>query len=79
MSSTVSEETRAFDPRQTRAALTQVTDGLIREFGWLPPGTVIRHTARARMELRRTGVRQGLATATEAMVRTRLRALTASR
>jgi hypothetical protein len=50
------------------------TQGLVREFDpLLPAGEVIATVARCRQELTRSGVRRGLATATEAMARARLR------
>lgn len=55
--------------------LDLATQSLIVEFGGsLSAGTVIRTVARAREELLRSGVRQGLAVATWAMARHRLQA-----
>lgn len=49
------------------------TQGLVREFHpRLSAGEVITTVARCRQELMRSGVRRGLATATEAMARARL-------
>lgn len=61
------------EPRQD---MRWVSDRLIAEFdGLLPAGTVIRHVARAREQLVVLGLRAGLAYATEAMARSRLRDL----
>ena len=54
------------------------TETLIREFQpSLSAGTVITTVLNCRTELRRTGVRRGLAIAAEAMARSRLRAIAA--
>jgi hypothetical protein len=59
-----------------REELRLITSRLIKEFaGRLPAGTVIRCVANAREQLFRSGVRDGLATATEAAARRRLSAL----
>jgi hypothetical protein len=61
--------------KQARAGLDSATQALIAEFAEaVPAGTVIRSVARAREELLRSGVRQGLAVATLAMARHRLQA-----
>jgi hypothetical protein len=53
------------------------TETLIREFqASLPAGTVITTLVSCRDELVRTGVRQGLAIAAEAMARSRLQGTT---
>lgn len=57
----------------TRAETHVVTLGLIAEFVHLPSGAVKSCAARAREELLRAGVRDGLSVAVEAMTRQRLR------
>jgi hypothetical protein len=53
--------------------LLQRTEGLVREFQpSLPAGTVIRAVTRCRAELLRSGVRHGLAGATENLARDQL-------
>jgi hypothetical protein len=57
-----------------RAELRDATTRLVAEFaGALPAGTVVGTMVRAREELLRNGVRDGLVTATEALARDRLR------
>ena len=69
--------TTAHDARQAAyEELQAVTGGLISEFaGYISPGTVIGHVARAREQLLGSGVRSGLAVAAESMARARLRQL----
>jgi hypothetical protein len=69
-----SDETSSVEFRSaTRQELIDVTSSLIAEFaGLVPPGSVIRCVARAREQLLRSGVRAGLAVATESMARLRL-------
>lgn len=61
--------------RATHEALRDATVRLIAEFSHLPAGSVIASVARAREELLRSGVREGLAVAAEAMARARLASL----
>jgi hypothetical protein len=70
-------ETDAVSPVEARWAaqqgLTEVTASLIAEFaGLLPAGTVIRCLARAREQLLNSGVRSGLAAASESSARLQL-------
>jgi hypothetical protein len=61
------------------AALHTVIDTLIKEFdGLFPAGAVIGQVTRSREQLHAQGVRAGLAEATEAMARLRLRQLLGS-
>ena len=62
--------------RAARDALREVTARLVAEFATLPPGSVIGAVARAREDLLRAGVRDGLAFAAEAMARLRLSSVT---
>ena len=66
-----------FEARQTtHSELESVTSTLIAEFsGVVPAGTVIRCVAQAREQLLDSGVRAGLAAATESAARIRLRQL----
>jgi len=64
---------RALRLRDERAELVERTPGLVEEFSWLVAGYVIATMVRCRDELERTGVRDGLAAATLAMTRQRLR------
>ncbi len=63
------------DARVTaRAELSEATARLVAEFAaQLPAGTVISSIVRAREELLRSGVRDGLAAAAEALARHQLR------
>lgn len=63
---------RALQLRDERASLLRSSQELVDEFTWLPAGHVIACMVRCRDELERMGVRDGLATATIAMTRTRL-------
>ena len=61
------------DRQATRSQLTEAALRLAAEFGdHLPAGTVFACLARCTEELRRAGLRSGLASASEAMARTRL-------
>lgn len=63
----------AFEARHaTRDALHDITTRLVAEFHHLPPGAVMGYVARAREDLLRAGVRDGLAPAAESMARARL-------
>jgi hypothetical protein len=63
-----------------RKGLLARTESLIREFHpTLPAGTVIHAVTRCRAELLRAGVRRGLASSTEALVRVQLRRITETR
>lgn len=64
---------RALRLRDERSALVERTPELVEEFTWLAAGYVIAAMVRCRDELERTGVREGLAHATLAMTRQRLR------
>ncbi|HWL35550.1 MAG TPA: hypothetical protein VNQ77_05100 [Frankiaceae bacterium] len=57
-----------------REALYVMTLDLVAEFAHLPAGAVIGLVGRAREDLLRAGVRDGLVDATEAMARTWLNA-----
>ena len=60
----------SFDARlATREALHEATLRLIADFSDLPAGAVIRCVGRAREDLLRAGVREGLVPATESMAR----------
>lgn len=63
---------RALQLRDERASLLESSQELVDEFSALPAGHVIACLVRCRDELERAGVRDGLATATIAMARTRL-------
>ena len=52
-----------------RRDLNDATARLVADFSTLPAGTVIGCVGRAREELLRAGVREGLAVATESMAR----------
>lgn len=63
----------AYEARMlARAEIEDMTARLVAEFDAVPPGTVIGHVARAREELLRAGVRDGLAPAIESKARSRL-------
>ena len=62
--------------RDERSALVERTPELVEEFTWLAAGCVIAALVRCRDELERAGVRDGLADATLAMTRQRLRETT---
>lgn len=64
---------RALRLRGERAALVDRSQELVEEFTWHAAGHVIATMVRCRDELERAGVRDGLATATLAMTRQRLR------
>ena len=66
----------AFEARRhAKEGLDSATRSLMVEFAEIvPAGTVLRVVARAREDLLRSGVRQGLASATYAMARHRLQA-----
>lgn len=64
---------RALRLKDERAALVDRSHELVEEFAWLAAGYVIATMVRCRDELERAGVREGLATATLAMTRQRLR------
>lgn len=67
----------AFEARRAaRDALSEVTTLLVAEFPTLPAGSVIGAVARAREDLLRAGVREGLVIAAEATARVRLAAVT---